>query len=281
MNERTEVALVRLLVAAAWADGDLSPQETEYLEGVARDVGLDAAEWAGLRPMLDRPVPIEEAEKLAVDFVTGIPATDRERVLARIESLAGADGRRSGGESRLLSRMREAIEAADASAAPTVLSRVRGLLRRTVPRAPIREDEERFQRALLFAAIHFRVILGDGEVAPEETRYLRRQLQDRFGFGTDEAERILGLVRARTLDDLDRQRLCASFNRVSEIEERIALLESLFGGAASDGEIDESELLELRLIANYLWIEAREFHDVRMRSGIRVRENRTGGSLGS
>jgi uncharacterized tellurite resistance protein B-like protein len=64
---------------------------------------------------------------------------------------------------------------------------------------------------------------------------------------------------------MDRQRLCASFNRIATMDERFRLLGCLFAVAKADGRIDEDELREIRLVANYLWIDARSFNDVRLR----------------
>jgi uncharacterized tellurite resistance protein B-like protein len=42
------------------------------------------------------------------------------------------------------------------------------------------------------------------------------------------------------------------------------LLGCLFMVAEADGEISDEEMREMRLIANYLWIGARDFHRVRV-----------------
>jgi uncharacterized tellurite resistance protein B-like protein len=47
----------------------------------------------------------------------------------------------------------------------------------------------------------------------------------------------------------------------------MSLLGCLFMVADADGEIGDAEMREMRLIANYLWIGARDFNKIRIQRG--------------
>jgi uncharacterized tellurite resistance protein B-like protein len=125
--------------------------------------------------------------------------------------------------------------------------------------------EKHLQRASLFGAILYRVAFADGTFSEDEAERLRALLTGTFGFGADDARQTLAVIKSRAAEELDRQRLCASFNRISDMDERMKLLGCLFMIAEADGEIHATELRELRLIANYLWIGAKNFNQVRVK----------------
>jgi tellurite resistance protein len=49
------------------------------------------------------------------------------------------------------------------------------------------------------------------------------------------------------------------------MEQRAELLDAAFAVAGADGVFGPGELEELRLISNFLWIDPRDFHAVRLR----------------
>jgi uncharacterized tellurite resistance protein B-like protein len=64
---------------------------------------------------------------------------------------------------------------------------------------------------------------------------------------------------------MDRQGLLSEFNRIAEMDARMELLDASFAVAAVDGTVSGTELEELRLLANFLWIDPRDFNAVRQR----------------
>lgn len=155
----------------------------------------------------------------------------------------------------------------DQGAAGSVLGKLMSRSRAWDSRLPA--SDPRFPRAILFGSILYRVAFADGKVDDVELDRIQDLLTSDSGFDEDEALCVVRTIRERPAEDLERQHLCADLNRVAEMETRIKLLECLFRVAAVDGQMEESELREIRLIANYLWIDARDFHSIRAKAQAR------------
>ena len=283
-----ELDLAKVLAAAAWADGEVTAAEREKIRRVAAQLGLSDEEVAEIDATLANPCGIAETESLAADFLARATAQEREDLLRRLGELFQADGEVGEGERGLLSSLR-AWES-EAPEVPTFLGRLRRLLARDRSKAP--ESGAPFQKitsrmrgaqasdkltpgqrehAVLFGAILYRTAFADGRVEESEVSQLHGILTSGIGLDEETAEQIISVISARAAEDMDRQRLCASFNRISTMEERMRLLGCLFAVAKADGTIDEDEMREIRLAANYLWIDARSFHDIRQRAPGRSR----------
>ncbi len=292
--ERRELALAKVLAGAAWADGEVSAAEAARIEKIAAHLDLSDAERDELSRTLREPASRDEVEERARKLLAELPPEERTAWLGRIEALLLTDDRMTREEQSFLAGVRGA--AATIEDAPSLITRIRGILRvrrggdengpegaegaggggadrggivaqiigRIGPGGVAeKRDPLRFGHAVLFGAILYRVAFADGHVDDAEIERVHALLTDQFGFGDEAAEYVIRTIRSRAADDFDRQRLCASFNRIAEMDARLKLLECLFAVAAADGEIREEELREMRLIANYLWIDAREFHRIR------------------
>ena len=281
-RDRKELSFAKLIAGAAWADGEVAPAEIEYVERLGTDLGLSGAELEEVRALLAQPIGIAEVQRLAEDLSARLSSDERAALLQHMEGLFNADARLDPGERRLLEEVRGAVEgggdarsllgsvrellrgrhaeAADPEAAG-VLHQVMARLSR--PSKPGGQDARRFQQAVLFGSILYRVAYADSRLDDRELEQLRAILTGLLGFSGEESEQVIAAITERAAEDLDRQRLCASFNRVAEMEDRLKLLGCLFAVAKADGRLDDAELQEIRLIANYLWIDAREFHEVR------------------
>lgn len=283
-TERAEQKFIRLLSGVAWADGEVSAVEREKITRIAEEIGLSPAEFAEVRGDLDRPAGLEATLDLGREFFESLPPSRRAELFGHLESLIEADGAVDPEERKII----EALQQGDAAESPLVVSRLRKLFSRKKgggslaasagptrtlldairPRSGSgRVDEDRRTQAVLFGSILRRVAFADGRVDPAELEQIRAMLAGAFSFDAATVEEILAAVESQAADAFDRQRLCASFNRYSTMEERIQLLGCLFAIAKADASIADEELRELRLIANYLWIDAREFHQIRVDRG--------------
>jgi uncharacterized tellurite resistance protein B-like protein len=279
---RKELTLAKVLAGAAWADGEIAAAERDWIAGASRELGLTTDEIAEVERILANPLGVAETESLACDFLSAASPREREDLMRRLEGLFKIDAELHETERGLLSSLRAwETETPDA---PSLLSRMRMLVAKARPaaaapsstfekitsrvrvsRTPEKLTPQQHERAVLFGAILYRTAFADGRVDEMELSQLRGLLT--AGFNLEEAEtgQILSVIRARAAEDMDRQRLCASFNRIATMDERFRLLGCLFAVAKADGRIDEDELREIRLVANYLWIDARSFNDVRLR----------------
>jgi uncharacterized tellurite resistance protein B-like protein len=275
--QSTEVLLLRVLAALAWMDGTLTEPERRFLRGLAVEYGLNQGERAELELLLDIPLSREDFENSLRAFQEVATRDDRMRLVARAERLVEADQERAPAELQALHVLRE-LPDGEPDPAPRVLGRLRGILgsgglgdlaRELMGRAPERGPgvgtgaERRHAYATLFGALLYRVIYADRVVEPQEADRLRTLLAEHLGFETGEVDYVLRAIQLRVAQDLDRQRLCAEFNRITTMEDRLRLLQGMLELALVDGGISPEEEQEIRLIANFLWIEVQDFVDVR------------------
>lgn len=257
---------------------------------------LTAEEREAVERHLAEPVPLDRFEAGARELRALVPSgAERQALLERAEMLVRADAEMDADEIRHLEGLRAVLQADDEAAAGdeaapggALLGRARAALGgfgrrlrldgaalatslRTLageaigaasdrPEGPAAEARERRIVAALLAARVARSS-GGGE-AETETR--ARQVLRALGVNDDaEVEALLAAMRHSPARTGDRQHLCAAFNRVAPEEERARLLSALFATARPDAAGGAGEETELRLIANYLWIEPQEFHRIR------------------
>lgn len=293
-HERTQ-SFLRVLAAVAWADGELSSEEESYLRGLFVECGLNAEEVLDLLPLLESPVSREEFERYAREFEEHFDSQeDRTQLLESVEQLIGVDRVRAPEERAYLRHLRDWLtEVRAEEASPPLWTRLLGMVglarqepalastpwapriatsvaERLVPGSAAQGiSGPRWTYVTLFGALLQRAIDADGVVRPEEQAALRRILGAVSLFNEMEIDYMLQLVRDRAAEGAERQRLCAEFNRISTMDDRLHLLEALFAVARADGELSAAEQDELRLLSNYLWIEAQEFVRIRRESGDR------------
>lgn len=271
----SELGLLRVLANLAWIDGVVSSQERTSLRGVMAEFALDEAQRSEIEGILETPRGVDDLESAVREFkeVAG-GRTGATQLLARAEHFVEADGHRSKEELIALHRVREWMEDRAADAGPLTV-RLRGLFGRGGIGSVVRDlmgktttasgsplEEKTRARAVLFGALLYRVIYADRIVQAEEVARLRDLLAREFSFAAEEIDYVLRAIQQRAAEDVDRQRLCAEFNRITTAEERGGLLRALFLLAAAD-EVESAEEKEIRLIANFLWIEVQEYVAIR------------------
>lgn len=282
--ERAERAFIRVLAGVAWADGEVTSAEREKILRIAAEIGLSSGEIDAMIDDLDRPAGLESTLARAKELLDSLPRDRRAELFGHLVRLVEADGRIDPAEKKII----DALQDAGGADPPLLVSRLRGLFARKgaasaspAPVGAVRSlldairpktsaggiDGERHVRAVLFGSILRRVAFADGRVDPSEIEQIRAMLSGTYGFDAEQTASILAAIESQAADAFDRQRLCASFNRHSTMEERVQLLGCLFAVAKADSAIGDDELRELRLIANYLWIDAREFHQIRAGRG--------------
>jgi len=274
-----ELALLRVLSGVAWADGVLQDEELSFLRGLAVEYGLSESETLRFEQSLETPVSLEDYERFVNEFrqIAG-SKEDTEVLLSRVERLVDSDKSKDLAELRYLHLLREWLaESKEAPSSDSVplLGRLKGLLRRkgsvrvgSAAQSLVGKGgavDERQAYVTLFGTLVYRVVYSDQVVEASEAEKLRDLLRERFGFAAAEVDYALRLIQQRAAGDLDRQRLCAEFNRVTGPEERLSLLEACFEMARADGEVTPDEEKEIRLIANYMWVEMPDFVSVRKR----------------
>jgi uncharacterized tellurite resistance protein B-like protein len=103
-------AIFKILIAVAWIDGEIQPEEQRHLQQLAERQGLDQDDE--LRGYLDRPVSSADCYRWIGDYL-GTQATE-DRTQALLEAVSGliySDGDVATREAQLLQSLQPAMAA--------------------------------------------------------------------------------------------------------------------------------------------------------------------------
>jgi uncharacterized tellurite resistance protein B-like protein len=293
MATERQIALLKVLAAAAWADGRLEREEVNRIKERMLAFSLGPEELREVELLLAAPVSYARCEELTRELLAMLHTRgDREKVLEEIQGLLAADGTISYEEEEVLSSLRRVMDAM--TQVDQVLVRMSGVFRRVFggrkPGAPPGDlavylknavlqrlddlsqgawretlDADTLNRHTLFGAILGTVAAAEDGISEVELARIRNLLEQRLGGTPPLLDWTVQAVREASAGSIDRQGLVSEFNRIAGPAERQELLDAAFAVAAADGRLGASELEELRLISNYLWLTPREFNQIRLR----------------
>jgi uncharacterized tellurite resistance protein B-like protein/DnaJ-domain-containing protein 1 len=305
-KQPVSMALAKVVIAAAWADGQLAHDEVNSLKNLLAELGqtgghgelaLTMQDWAELDIYLYSPVGAEERQRLVAELAAVMrgPA-DRALALAALDRLMAADRVHTEEERLVAAEVRAALDRAD----PGPLAGLGALLRRSLrlrPRAagPNREQYlDEFLNNRVYYAMRVRLGKSPDEglgIPDAEARKLAlaggiMATIARVEAGVDEAEReriIAAIEQGWGLDrpraelvaeaaitesdgNLDTYTLTYEFSQSASVEERVRFLDALFAIAAADGEISSEESAEISRITSSIRLESRHFAEAKRRA---------------
>ena len=279
------LALLKVLATAAWADSTFSQSEMNYIKELARRFSLEDEEWFALQPYLEDPPMEDEPEAVLRDLLTRIGSpSERKAVVNHIEGVIAADDRISPEETALLRRYEEILN--EPSSLDLMVKRLKGLLNTQQPHSTMDLDEF-LRNKILFKLrrktgnvritpeVHRLALLGglmgvvaqaDHDIDSRELEEIRRQLQARGDFDDVSMEILLAIIHEESVRGLDRHRLIAEYARDTTLDDRVELMDLLFGVAAADGGLTHLELEELRAISSALRLSHKQYINAKLRS---------------
>lgn len=98
--------LVKILIGAAWIDGEIQPEEREYLQKVAKEKGV--AEDPEIQPFLYELVAVSSSQfyQWVQDYLGDNPSSeDYQRLIEAVSGLVYSDGEIAIEEGKLLTRL--------------------------------------------------------------------------------------------------------------------------------------------------------------------------------
>jgi uncharacterized tellurite resistance protein B-like protein len=179
MSERELIlALARVIIAAAWADGDMAVEEINSLKdllfqlphiGRERVMQITEREWAMLDMYIESPVSAGERARLVEQLQAALRTSkDRALALSALENIVQADGQVTEEERAVAEEIKAAIETADAGIAGQLGRLIRGAVQRrsqAVADAPNREEYlEDFIKNKVYYAVRQRLNLSEAEL---------------------------------------------------------------------------------------------------------------------
>lgn len=297
-----QFSLIRLFIALAWADGEISNDEMNFLKDFFFKLDISGEDWARIEMYLEEPVLAEEAESLIQDFVQRLSgASEREEVVAFLEKLVSADGVVKAEEKVFLERCTEIFR--ETGPASSLIARIRGLfqdavmkpaaaskreeeledflnnrvlfnVRRKLEREKltIEADEKALAYASLFGGLLAHVATAHEGISAAEVAVLKRQLKDTAGFDDEAIALIVSVIEASAVRGLDHFRMVRTFYTLSDKAQRQQLVDCLFDIAGADDDLAHVEIEAARDIAYGLKFSHKDFIDAKLRYRERAKE---------
>ena len=128
--------LLKILIAAAWIDGRIQPEERQYLQQIAKE--KDIATDPEIKPWLYELVPVkpEECYEWVKEYLGNSPSTEQcQNLIQEIGGLIYSDGEVAIEEAKLLAKIQDLSdksESADRGHLNMILKQVQKMYRRWV-----------------------------------------------------------------------------------------------------------------------------------------------------
>lgn len=288
-NEQLIMTLAKVLIAAAWADGELTREEVNSMKDLLFHLPeLSARQWASLQMYIESPVKEAERTRLVEDLRSAISSQkDRELALQALDEMMNADGLVTREEQQVEAEIRSAIASADVGLLGSLFKGMAGRRTRAVATAPNREDYyEDYVKNKVYYGVQRRMDLGEAElnvsedtlrtlslaggmmaqvaqVNPDltdtELETMVEALQTHWHLEPEEATFVADVAISETASLLDPYRLAWQFSDACDYQERVDFLDVLFAVAAADGQASYDEIEEIRTIARSLKLAHEDF----------------------
>jgi uncharacterized tellurite resistance protein B-like protein len=298
------MALAKVVIAAAWADGHLAPDEVNSLKNLLAETGetvgsgemaLTMQDWAELDIYLYSPVSPEERRRLVEELAVNLRGPrDRALAYAALDRLLAADRVTTDEERAVAAEIRAALERADAgplaafgrllrgglgmrAAGPNreqyldefLNNRVYYAVRVRLGKAPeedlgIPADEAR--KLALAGGILATLAHVDADVADAERERIVAALERGWGISHDRAVLVAEAAIEEGKANLDPYVLTYAFSQSATVEERVRFLDALFAVAAADGGISGEESAEISRITSAIRLEQRHFVEAKRKA---------------
>jgi uncharacterized tellurite resistance protein B-like protein len=297
-NENTIKTIAKVMIAAAWADGSVSPEEINSLKDILFQLpDMTASDWSELDIYIETPVGEAERIRLEEELLAQLKTQeDKALAIAALNEVVSADGRVSDSESAVLEEIKPMIESADVAILGPLSRLMRGSIKRRsqdAANAPNREvyledfthnkifylvsrrlelksedisvSEPVFRKLSLAGGLMAHVAYVDQEVTGAEFDAMADILEAKWGASTVEAALVAEVAVSETSKGLDIYRLSREFFETTIAEQRVRFLDVLFAVADGDGRVSYEETEEIRLIAKMLKLTHRQFIDAKLK----------------
>lgn len=153
------------------------------------------------------------------------------------------------------------FKAGDNSAKKEVKNRLHQKIISLMPDA----DDIELVKTACISGLLARVAYCDMKIHPGEIESIKTALNEWTKLEKDRIEIISSLAIDEIIDlsGLENHKYCSPLNEIMNNDEKYGLLESLFAIAAGDGNVENKEEEEIRLIANGLLLEHKHYISAR------------------
>jgi uncharacterized tellurite resistance protein B-like protein len=293
------LTLAKVIIAAAWADGEMSHPEVNSLKemllwsasGRQREMEISQREWAMLEMYIDAPIEAAEREQLVQQLESALRTPkDRESAISALTDIVQADGTVTADERAAVEEIKSALQGANLG----VFGQLGRLVRSTVSNNALEREQylddfiknrvyfavqreveaggadlelpdEELRKLSLAGALMARVAQVDREVSETEFDQMVEALQAGWEISPDAATFVANVAVSKINPSEDYFRLISEFANSTTMDERGRFLEVLFAVADADGGISYDETEEIRHIANILLLPHERFIEAKLK----------------
>ncbi|MGE9295255.1 MAG: TerB family tellurite resistance protein [Puniceicoccales bacterium] len=278
------LALARVVAVAAWADGEIQPEERDCWKDLVYLLpGINLGQWRRLQKLLDTPI-MPAMQTRYINALAGYLLTeaDRERAIYVLERMMRADGEICAEEAKLMKLFLAKFNETRADGLPMLVQLMdRPLEFRLVAAsrveqefAPVSEvvagrvedwregdlgfsdlSEAELRRLCLAGILIACVIQADDYIDERELAAAIDFLAKRWGLEREQAEFVMIVSLSDAFSQLDVLRVSRWLFEVTNLRERKAFLELLFEIASVDSELHPLEIEEIMQICANLHLD--------------------------
>jgi len=292
------MTLGKVIIAAAWADGEVTHEEVNSLKDLLFHLpNLKARQWAELDMYIETPVSEAERQRLLDELETAIRSDDDKRLaLEALNDMVSADGEVTDEEKAVVQEIQHAVEEADTGLIGAFSRLVRGPVQRrsaAAQNAPNREKylhdfmnnkvyygvrhrldmneveldlpEATLRKLSMVGGLMGQVARANDDVSDEELDVIVNALQADWQLDRDQAAFVASIAVDKTADMMDQYRLAREFVDMCTHDELEAFLDVLFRVAAADGMVTRDEIEEIRMISRSLLLSHEQFINAKLK----------------
>jgi uncharacterized tellurite resistance protein B-like protein len=292
------MALAKVMIAAAWADGTINNDEINSLKDLLFQLPeMTASDWAELDIYIETPVGEAERERLVADLQASLASSEEKAMaLTMIDELVSADGDVSAEEQAAADEIKAAIQDANVGVFGGMGKFLGNSMNRrsqVVENAPNRElylddyvknkvfynvnrrleledtdidiSEVELRRLSLAGGLMARVAYVDHEVQEGEFDSMVAAIQGNWDLSDIQAALVAESAVSAITKGLDYYRLSREFFESTTEDERVHFMDALFAVADGDEGVAYMEIEEIRTIATVLKLTHKQFIDAKLK----------------
>ncbi len=303
-NRESLLALAKVLIASAWADGELSRDEQNCLKDIIFHLAgtggqLSGREWSVLDMYMESPVGAAERGRLVADLQALIQdKAEQQYVLDALQMMAEVDGTTGPEEQLVIAEIGTQVQESNAGGLFDSLNRFLGgpMRRRSaaVASGPNREaffddylqnkvyyetslrlresgrslnlTDAALRKLGLAGGLMARIAKVDREVSPAEYDMIVQTMMATWSLDRETAEFVADVAVSSLSYTYDYYRMTREFATETSPQERRDFLVALFMLAGSDGDASFEETEEIRLVAQGINVSHQDFIDAKMKA---------------
>jgi uncharacterized tellurite resistance protein B-like protein len=297
LNKEFVIDLAKLVVAAAWADGQLQNEEINSLKDLLFNLDeVTGKDWTNLEIYMDSPVEPQERDELLKRVISQIKSEqERDFVIATLRNLFSAYEILSDKERTMLNKIEERKSFVDVGTFAKLSKiikysinkrnqsyksaaqrgrQINDFIENTIYYqlksncekygVKINLPEQKLKQLCLAAGLLARISAVDSGISDREKQTIRQVLSKQWTLSEQEAHIITEISCNRTLKGLDYFHLTRGFFDCTSLDQRKNFIKCLFQIANASNKTSYAETEEIRKISNSLKLSHKDFIEAKL-----------------